>query len=313
MKRLHGMELFAEVAKAHSFSRAAATLGMPTSTVSRQVAELERAVGLRLLSRNTRRVELTDAGRLYFERCRRIVAEAEIAHEELRDQLEIPSGPLRVQLPAAYALDALMPALVAFGGRYPEIRLQLSVAGPEYAEHPPEIGDVSIRLGEQPDSSLVARRLGAVHAQLYASPAYLAARGAPLGPADLARHDCIGLRAGGGQPAPWPLQRGREQLLVPVEYRYGANDACMARQLAVLGAGIAALGGDESSRLRSGELARVLPAWNLGPIEVHAVTETRLLPARTRRLIDFLAEYLDTPQDNPAHGLAPELRIRRAA
>ena len=88
MKRLHGMELFAEVAKAHSFSRAAAALGMPTSTVSRQVAELERSVGLRLLSRNTRRVELTDAGRLYFERCRRIVAEAEIAHEELRDQLD---------------------------------------------------------------------------------------------------------------------------------------------------------------------------------------------------------------------------------
>uniref|UniRef100_UPI00211B0F14 LysR family transcriptional regulator n=1 Tax=Alcaligenes xylosoxydans xylosoxydans TaxID=85698 RepID=UPI00211B0F14 len=188
MKRLQGMELFAEVAKAHSFSRAAATLGMPTSTVSRHVAELERSVGLRLLSRNTRRVELTDAGRLYFERCRRIVAEAEIAHEELREQLELPSGPLRVQLPAAYALDALMPALVAFGSRYPDIRLQMSVAGPEFAEQPPEIGDVSIRLGELPDSSLVARRVGAVHAGLYASPAYLAARGMPVSPADLARH-----------------------------------------------------------------------------------------------------------------------------
>lgn len=309
MKRLHGMELFAEVAKAHSFSRAAAALGMPTSTVSRQVAELERSVGLRLLSRNTRRVELTDAGRLYFERCRRIVAEAEIAHEELRDQLEIPSGPLHVQLPAAYALDALIPALVAFGGRYPEIRLQMSVAGPEFAEHPPEIGDVSIRLGEQPDSSLVARRLGEVHAHLYASPAYLAARGTPASPADLQHHDCIGLRTGGGQPAPWPLQRGRDQLLVPVEHRYGANDASMARQLAVLGAGIAALGGDESGRLRSGALARVLPAWSLAPVEVHAVTETRLLPARTRRFIDFLADYLD----NPARARAPDLQIRRAA
>ncbi|CAB5517494.1 HTH-type transcriptional regulator DmlR [Achromobacter anxifer] len=309
MKRLHGMELFAEVAKAHSFSRAAAALGMPTSTVSRHVAELERAVGLRLLSRNTRRVELTDAGRLYFERCLRIVAEAEIAHEELRDQLEVPSGPLRVQLPAAYALDALIPALVAFGSRYPEIRLQMSVAGPEYAEHPPEIGDVSIRLGELPDSSLVARRLGAVHASLYASPAYLAARGTPMSPAELQRHDCIGLRTGAGQPAPWPLQRGRDQLLVPVEHRYGANDACMARQLAVLGAGIAALGGDESGRVRSGELARVLPAWSLGPIEVHAVTETRLLPAKTRCLIDFLGDYLD----NPGLFLEPELPVRRAA
>ncbi|MDF3862229.1 LysR family transcriptional regulator, partial [Achromobacter denitrificans] len=148
MRRLHGMESFAEVAKAHSFSRAAAALGVPTSTLSRHVAELERAVGLRLLNRSTRRVELTEAGRLYFERCRHIVAQAEIAHEELREQLETPSGPLRVQLPAAYALDALLPALVAFGGRYPDIRLQLGVADPDGADREPDTGDVSIRLGE---------------------------------------------------------------------------------------------------------------------------------------------------------------------
>lgn len=87
------MELFVEVAKTHSFSRAAAALGVPKSTLSRQVAELERSVGLRLLSRTTRKVELTDAGRLYFERCQRIVAEAQIAHEELQKLVDTPSGP----------------------------------------------------------------------------------------------------------------------------------------------------------------------------------------------------------------------------
>jgi len=287
MKRLHGMELFAEVAKAHSFSRAAAALGVPTSTVSRHVAELERAVGLRLLNRSTRRVELTDAGRVYFERCRRIVAQAEIAHEELRAQLETPSGPLRVQLPPAHALDALMPALAAFGSRYPEIRLQLGVAGPESADRQPGTSDVSIRLGELPDSSLVARRLGAVQAGLYASPAYLAARGTPRGPADLERHDGIGLRLGAGQTAPWLLRRGDERCRVAAAQRYGANDACMARQLAALGAGIAALG------VGAGGLERVLPEWSLEPVAVYAVTETRLLPAKTRRFIDFLAQRLD--------------------
>ncbi|MDF3941776.1 LysR family transcriptional regulator [Achromobacter denitrificans] len=293
MRRLHGMESFAEVAKAHSFSRAAAALGVPTSTLSRHVAELERAVGLRLLNRSTRRVELTEAGRLYFERCRHIVAQAEIAHEELREQLETPSGPLRVQLPAAYALDALLPALVAFGDRYPDIRLQLGVADPDGADREPDTGDVSIRLGELPDSSRVARRLGTVQAGLYASPAYLAARGAPAAPADLDNHDCIGLRLGAGAAGPWLLQRGEERCRVPAAQRYGVNDACMARQLAALGAGIAALGGEADG------LVRVLPDWSLGPVAVHALTETRLIPAKTRRLIDFLAQHLD-PTGLPA-------------
>ncbi|EHK62938.1 LysR family transcriptional regulator [Achromobacter arsenitoxydans] len=293
MKRLHGMELFAEVAKAHSFSRAAAALGVPPSTVSRHVAELERSVGLRLLNRNTRRVELTEAGRLYFERCRRIVAEAEVAHEELRSQLEVPSGPLRIHVSAAYAMDAMLPALTAFGKRYPDIRFHMSLAGAQCADRAPEACDVSILFGDLPDSSKVARRLGALHARLYASPDYLAARGAPADPADLARHDCIGLRTGGGQSAPWTLQRRDDRHQVTAPHRYCVDDAGMAERLAVLGAGIAALGGDLGTRIRAGELASVLPRWGLSPIEVHAVTETRLLPAKTRRFIDFMADYLD--------------------
>jgi len=289
------MELFAEVAKAHSFSRAAAALGVPASTVSRHVAELERSVGLRLLNRSTRRVELTEAGRLYFERCRRIVAEAEVAHEELRGQLEVPSGPLRIQVAAAYAMDALLPALAAFGKHYPDVRFHLSLAGTQGGDRAPEACDVSIRFGGLPDSSLVARRLGALHARLYASPDYLASRGAPDTPADLAGHDCIGLRTGGGQSEPWRLQRRDNRYLMTAAHRYCVDDAGMAERLAVLGAGIAALGGDQRARLKAGELASVLPQWDLCPIEVHAVTETRLLPAKTRRFIDFLADYLDTP------------------
>lgn len=293
MKRLHGMELFAEVAKAHSFSRAAAALGVPASTVSRHVAELERSVGLRLLNRTTRRVELTEAGRLYFERCRRIVAEAEVAHEELRGQLEVPSGPLRIQVSTAYAMDALLPALAAFGKRYPGVRFHMGLAGGPGGIRAPEAWDVSVRFGELPDSSLVARRLGAISARLYASPDYLAARGAPASPADLADHDCIGLRTGGGHAAPWQLLQHAERFVEDSPPRYCVDDAGTAERLAVLGAGVAALGGDMSLRLRSGELARVLPRWSLQPMDVHAVTDTRLLPAKTRRFIDFLSDYLD--------------------
>ncbi|SIT30106.1 LysR family transcriptional regulator [Achromobacter sp. MFA1 R4] len=293
MKRLHGMELFAEVAKAHSFSRAAAALGVPASTVSRQVAELERSVGLRLLNRSTRRVELTEAGRLYFERCRRIVAEAEVAHEELRGELEVPSGPLRIQVGTAYGMDALLPALAAFGQRYPGVHFHLSLTSGTGGGRAPQACDVSVRFGDLPDSSLVARRLGTIRARLYASPDYLAARGAPGSPADLARHDRIGLRTGGGQTAPWPLQRCADRFLADFPPRYCVDDAGMAEKLAVLGGGIAALGGDMRRRQRAGELALVLPDWSLPPVEVHAVTDTRLLPAKTRRFIDFLADYLD--------------------
>lgn len=298
MKHLHGMELFAEVAKANSFSRAAAALGVPASTVSRRIAELERSVGLQLLNRTTRRVELTEAGSLYFERCRRIVAKAEIAHEELRGQLEVPSGPLRIHVSAAYGMDAMLPALAAFGMRYPDINFHMSLTGAEYGDRPPEPHDVSIRFGELPDSSLIARRLGALRARLYAGPAYLASRGTPGEPADLERHDCIGLRTGTGQAVPWRLRREEDGFLMPSIHRYCVNDAGVAERLAVLGAGIAALGGDMGARIQAGELAPVLPAWSLGPIAVHAVTETRLLPAKTRRFIDFLADYLNPDADS---------------
>lgn len=313
MKRLHGMELFAEVAKAHSFSRAAATLGVPTSTVSRHVAELERSVGLRLLNRTTRRVELTEAGRLYFERCRRIVAEAEVAHEELRGQLEVPSGPLRIHVSKAYAMDAMLPALAAFGKRYSDIRFHMSLAGAECGDRAPEACDVSIRFGELSDSSQISRRLGVLHASLYASPDYLASRGVPGAPADLESHDCIGLRSGGGQTAPWSMQRLEDRFQMPAVHRYCVDDAGMAERLAVLGAGIAALGGDLSGRIQAGELARVLPAWSLRPTAVHAVTETRLLPAKTRRFIDFLADYLNTAAPSPVSGMQARAPAARSS
>ncbi|MNY29515.1 HTH-type transcriptional regulator DmlR [compost metagenome] len=169
----------------------------------------------------------------------------------------------------------------------------MSLAGAECGDRAPEPCDVSLRFGELSDSSQIARRLGLLHARLYASPDYLASRGAPGKPSDLERHDCIGLRTGGGQAAPWPLQRQEEQFLMSSVHRYCVDDAGMAERLAVLGAGIAALGGDLSRRLQAGELVHVLPAWSLRPVAVHAVTETRLLPAKTRRFIDFLAEYLN--------------------
>ena len=157
MKRLQGMELFVEVAKTHSFSRAAASLGIPKSTLSRQVAELERSVGLRLLSRTTRKVELTDAGRLYFERCQLIVAEAQIAHEELQKLVDTPVGLLRVNMPADFGTDFLAESFMEFSLRYPDVTFYLDLANPDHAQRVFQTCDVSIEIGELPDSTQIAR------------------------------------------------------------------------------------------------------------------------------------------------------------
>ncbi|WP_028355476.1 MULTISPECIES: LysR family transcriptional regulator [Bordetella] len=306
MKRLQGMEFFVEVAKTCNFGRAAANLGVPKSTVSRQVAELERSLGLRLLSRTTRRVELTEAGHLYFERCQRIVAEAQVAHEELQKLVETPSGPLRVNMPADFGTDFLAEAFMEFSQRYPEVTFYLDLASPEHAGRVFQTCDVSIEIGALPDSTQIARLLGWLPAYLYASPEYLARHGAPQHPSDLTRHECLEFRASGDRVTRWPLARGDEHVEITPGKRFSVNSVAMVRSLASLGAGIAVLAPVQSVRqdVAQRRLQRVLPDWQAGPFPVYAVTDTRLLPAKTRIFIEFLMERLRdgkrAPQDNAA-------------
>lgn len=230
MNRLQGMELFVEVARTLSFGRAAENLAIPKSTLSRQVAELERSVGLRLLSRTTRRVELTEAGQLYFERCQRIVAEARIAHEELQNLVETPSGPLRVNMPADFGTDFLSEAFTEFSRRYPEVTFYLDLASPEHAERVFQTCDVSIEIGDLPDSTHIARLLGVLPAHLYASPDYLARHGEPQHPDDLPRHECIQFRAGTGRVTRWPLNSGERHVEITPGNRFSVNSVSMGAQ-----------------------------------------------------------------------------------
>ena len=289
--RLQGMELFVEVAKTRNFSRAAENLGIPKSTLSRQVAELERSVGLQLLARTTRKVELTAAGQLYFDRCQRIVAEAQVVHEELQNLLETPSGPLRVNLPADFGTEFLAECFVAFSQRYPEVDFYLDIASPEHANRVFQACDVAIEVGELPDSTQIARLLGMLPAYLYASPDYLDRHGRPRHPDDLVKHECLEFRVGHAvRVTRWPLTDGQQQLEVTPGKRYSVNSVSMLRSLTGLGAGIAILGSTPGNEGRP--LERVLPDWHAGPFPVYAVTDTRLLPAKTRIFIEFLMERL---------------------
>jgi DNA-binding transcriptional LysR family regulator len=287
---LNDMAVFVEVVKARSFRRAAEGAGLPNSTVSRRITILEKAIGLRLLHRTTRKVELTEAGQLYYERCKRVVDEARLAHEQLGEMRAQPSGMLRVSLPVDFANIYLAPLIAEFARRYPGINFEFDLS-PRRVDLVTESIDVAIRMGESESSSLIARQLARLPRYLYASPRYLELFGEPSEPADLVRHECFGLLKAAG---PWTLHNAAEKVDVAASGgRFQLNSIGMMRRLATLDLGIAMLAeAIAADDVANGRLRRVLPQWQATPIPVYAITETRLLPAKTQRFIEFLRERL---------------------
>lgn len=288
MELLNDMALFVEVASAMSFRRASDATGVPNSTLSRRISTLEKAIGLRLLHRTTRRVELTEAGQLYYERCRRIVDEARIAHEQLGEMLAQPSGVLRASLPVDFATIYLAPLIAEFARRYPGITFEFDLT-PRRVDLVAEPFDVAIRMGELADSTLIARLLARLPVQIYASPRYLELSGEPAHPADLAQHECLGFPKAGT----WALHRGAETVEVEVGGRFMVNSVGMFRRLATLDLGVILLPEEVAAEdLAAGRLRRILPDWQAKSTPVYALTETRLLPAKTQRFVEFLQERL---------------------
>lgn len=298
MEIFKNMAIYVEVVRAKSFRRAAEVLGMPNSTVSRRIAELEKAVGLRLLNRTTRTVELTGEGRIYYERCRRIVEEARLAHEALRDMHEQPTGVLRASLPVDFSVVFLAPLLADFARQYPGISFDLDLT-PRRANLVSDPVDVAIRVGEQGDPGVISRQIASLSIELYASPVYLEAAGIPRSPEDLLQHQCLRIRA-----MDWSLYRGESRITLPVTGRFVVNNVGMLRRLSLLGVGIAALAGELiQQELAQGELVRILPDWHLDQVSVYAITETRLLPAKTRLFIDYLMACFRSGLGN-IHGMS---------
>jgi len=285
---LNDMALFIEVARSRSFRGTADVTGIPNSTISRRISNLEKAIGLRLLHRTTRKVELTEAGQLYYERCRRIVEEARVAHEQLGEMLAQPNGVLRTSLPVDFATIYLAPLMPEFARRYPGISFDFDLT-PRRVDLISEPYDVAIRMGDLPDSSLIARLLARLPVQVYASPGYLKAAGEPTHPSDLQRHECIGFP----KPGKWTLHRQDESMEVAVGGRFLGNSIGLFRRLATFDLGVTLLPQEVAQEaVDAGRLRRILPDWQAKPTPVYALTETRLLPAKTQRFIEFLQEKL---------------------
>lgn len=290
MELLNDMALFVDVVKARGFRHAAEALGIPNSTVSRRISTLEKAIGLRLLHRTTRRMDLTEAGQIYYERCRRIVDEARLAHEQLGDLLAQPTGVLRASLPVDFANAYLAPLIVEFARRYPGISFDFDLT-PRKVNLVAEPFDVAIRIGDLEDSNLIARQLASLRSGLYAAPGYFEQAGEPLHPTDLSQLDCLVLR--GHKAMTWTLRRGDTSVEVSVSGRIQLNSIGLMRRFATLGQGVAVLPTEIAAEdVGQGRLKRILPEWDGPPALVYAMTETRLLPAKTQRFIEFMREHL---------------------
>jgi DNA-binding transcriptional LysR family regulator len=285
---LNDMALFVEVVKAKGFRSAADAIGMPNSTLSRRIGELEKSIGLRLLHRTTRKIEPTEAGQIYFERCKRIVDEARLAHEQLGEMLAQPSGVLRASLPVDFAVTYLAPLIAEFADLYPGIGFDFDLT-PRRVDLVSEPFDVAIRIGESEDSQLIARPLASLTPYLYASPGYLERSGEPSKPAELERHECFNIL----KANTWTLRNGKRAVSVSVGGRFALNSVGMIRRLATLDLGIVLMPREVvADELASGKLRQIMPRWHGAPQPVYAITETRLLPAKTQRFIEFLRERL---------------------
>src|ERR1700736_3339025 len=190
MDRLQAMEVFVRVVDTGAFTRAAEVLHMPKATVTTLIQNLESHLGAKLLNRTTRRVNVTPDGAAYYERCTRILAEVEEIESALGHTKSSPRGRLRVDFPVTFGRRVLVPALPDFFERYPDIRLEVGCS-----DRPVDLieegVDWVVRGGVQPDSTLVARRVGMVDFVSCATPEYLARHGVPAHPHDLRRHHCI--------------------------------------------------------------------------------------------------------------------------
>ncbi len=285
---LNQMLVFAGVVREGSFTAAARSLDQPKSTVSKRVAELEARLGVRLLHRSTRRVRLTEEGAAYYERCRRVVHEAEDADRAVRDHDGAPRGLVRMTAPAATA-GFLAPIAERFLRAHPGVSLELQLLDRQ-VDLIQEGFDLAIRAGPMRDSSLVARRLGASERCLVASPAYLAAHGTPRHPRDLRTHECIRNEAGA---VAWRFERGRRKLAVPVAGRYVVSSSQLAREGALVGLGIASVPRfTATADLAAGRLVAVLPDWPLRRGELHLLYPSgKHLSPRVRALIDLIVGW----------------------
>jgi DNA-binding transcriptional LysR family regulator len=293
MDRFDALSAFVAVADLKSFAAAARKLGLSASTATRLVAALEERIGLRLLQRTTRSVSLTDAGARYLERARRIMADLEEADGAAQAERSTPTGRFVVSAPLSFGRLHVSPLMCAYLERYPDIvgALQLTDRMVNLVE---DGIDLAVRIGNLPDSSLIARHFGETRRIVVASPLYLAHYGEPRDPAELASHRIIHFAALGGA-SDWRFARKGRDERTAIAPHYVTNSADAAVWHAARGGGLAmVLAYQAADELRAGRLKIVLRDFEPAPLPIQIVyPAARLLSAKVRAFVDLAAELAD--------------------
>lgn len=296
MDRLESMTILLAVVDAGSLSAAARHLGMPLPTVSRKVAALETHLGTRLLHRTTRQLALTEAGGSYVAACRRILEEIAEAERTATGEYVAPKGELTVTASVVFGRLHIVPVVAEFLAQYPEIEIKL-VLTDRVVHLMDEQVDVAVRIGDLPDSSFIATRVGTVRRVVCASPGYLAAHGVPLAPGDLAAHDCISFEVLESRRA-WVFGTGKSAQSVPVHARLAVNTVDAAIAAATLGVGvIRVLSYQVMDALRDDALRIVLAPFEAAPLPVSLLHKGQApLPLKLRAFLDFVTPRLRARQ-----------------
>lgn len=282
------MVIFVKVVEAKNFTAAATLLGMPKSTVSRKISQLEARLGTRLLQRTTRRVHPTELGALYYERCARLVAEAEEAELAISQCQTLPRGLLRVTMPVDIGIS-IMPAIAdSFLEQYPEIQLEIDVSD-RYVDLVGEGFDMAIRAGVLEDSTLVAHRLFTGRMMVCGTPSYFEKQGVPRRPEELANHDCI-VFASRRTSDSMKFKGSEGEVTVELRGRLAVNNLNAIRGACLMGDSISVLPELHCQDLiAQGKLVSVLNEWQSREGGISAVYPSpRHLTPKVRALIAFL-------------------------
>jgi DNA-binding transcriptional LysR family regulator len=292
MDRLEAMAVLVAVVDAGSLSAASRQLAMPLATVSRKIGELEAHLKTRLLHRTTRQLTLTEAGESYVASCRRLLEEIGEVERAATGEYAAPKGFLVITAPVVFGRLHVVPVLAAFLAQYPEIdaRLFLTDRNVHLLD---EHVDVAIRIGELPDSTSVAMRVGEARRVVCGSPEYFAEHGTPVTPTELEKHVCVSFD-GLTSPRAWAFSTKKSEQTVQIHSRLVTNTAESSIDAATLGVGLTrVLSYQVADALREGRLQLVLEKFEPSPLPIHLVHAGQTpLPIKLRAFLDFMAPRL---------------------
>jgi DNA-binding transcriptional LysR family regulator len=289
MDRLESMSILLTVAEAGSLSAGARRLNTPLTTVSRKISDLERYLKTQLLTRSSRSMTLTDAGKSYISACKRILEDIGEAERVAAGEYTAPKGELNITAPIVFGRVHLTPVLSGFLQAYDDINVRLTLTD-RLVDITEEGVDVAVRIGDLPDSARVATRIGTIHRLFAASPHYLERRGVPRKPADLVRHDCVSVHGFTG-PIFWSLADGVE---LPVRHRLTVNSTTAACEAAKAGLGIVSVFSYHvATALQEGTLVPVLADFERRALPISLVRAAGgYLPLKLRAFVDYVTPRL---------------------